>query len=189
MAADFFLGGMRHPIAIALWLAVVVLASVITYRTGPLSPPIRPFRLVAGYLAALVVCAALAASSAYVSREEAATVWHVPSEHYREAIMREFWDLLGLFAFLAGIGIALVGVPVIFSLARAGRAQVGWVLLASAAISIAVSVALGVLFFSFGAASWFRTSLEVLGYLLGTHLLLSLGFCLGAGLPWRTRPA
>jgi hypothetical protein len=184
MAADLLIGLLRHPIAIVVWVCILLGLSVVTYRANSGPPPIRPLRLFGGYSAAFAVCIALAAVSAYVPREEATAVWHVPPERYREAITREFFDALVMLVFFAGLGIALVGVPVVFRLARAGRAQIGWVLLASAGISAAFSVALSILFLS-GSISWLRAFLSLLGYSLSTHLLLSLGFSLAAGLPWR----
>jgi hypothetical protein len=151
--------------------------------------PFRPARLFVGYVVALVVCVGLSAVSAYISPEEAAAVWHVPPDRYQEAITKEFVNTLAGSACLSGLGIAFVGVPVIAWLGRKGRAQIGWVLLASAAISVGLSLALSVLFPGLGRLSWVRDFLTLLSYSLPAHLLLSLGFSLGAGLPWKVRRA
>jgi hypothetical protein len=163
---------------------VVFFLSIATYRANDSPAPISPFRLLVGYGSAFVVCVVLSAFSAYVSPEDASSIWHVSPEHYREAIVREFLSNLILSTSLAGLGIAAIGVPVIFRLARPGRAQVGWVLLASLLISVAFSVLLGVTVLQI-SVNWLSDFLTLLGYSLFMHLLLSLGFSMGAGLPWR----
>jgi hypothetical protein len=187
MAADWFFGALKHPLIIALWLGVVAVASMVTYRGSPALRAIRPARLFVGYVVALAVCVVLSAASAWISPEEAAAVWHVSPDRYREAVTREFVNTLAGSAFLSGLGIAFVGVPVIARLARQGRAQIGWVLLASAAISAVFSLALSVLALRLGSLSWVRDFLSLLSYSLPSHLLLSLGFSLGMGLPWKVR--
>lgn len=184
MGSDLLVGLMATPLAIIVWLMIVFFLSIATYRANDSPAPISPLRLLIGYGSAFGVCVVLSAFSAYVSPEDASSIWHVPPEHYREAIVREFLSNLILSTFLAGLGIAAIGVPVIFRLARSGRGQVGWVLLSSLFISVAFSVLLGVSVLQI-SGNWLSDFLTLLGYSLFMHILLSLGFSVGAGLPWR----
>jgi len=124
----------------------------------------------------------MAAASSYVTREEAVTVWHVPAANYREVVTREFVNTATLLIWFAAVGISVVGIPVVLALVRRGFGTVPWVLLASAAISI-VSLAAFALVFMLPA----HTDIPVLRlvlFFIGSHLALSLGFCVGANLPW-----
>lgn len=189
MAADWLFGLLRHPIAVAIWLGVLVAASLMTYGgRSSRPPPISPVRLVAAYAVVFVLCAVISVCDAYVSQEEAAAVWHVPREHYQQVLFREIGNVFASVAAVSGLGIALVGVPTIFWLARRGRAQIGWVLLASACISVTFSITLGVLLLR-GSVNWLQSFVQLLVYSLLVHLLLSLGFSIGAGLPWRSQRA
>jgi hypothetical protein len=188
MPADWLFSLLRNPITIGAWLSVVIIASVARYRAASFPPPIAVPRLIVGYAVALAICVVFSGASAYVSKEEAAAIWHVQPERYREVLTREFLNNLAGATFVAGLGIALVGVPTICWLARKGRAQIGWVLVASACISGAFSIAFAVLFLS-SSSVWLSALLQLFGYCLLSHLVLSLGFSLGAGLRWRASNA
>jgi len=184
MGADAIVGTLTAPIGIMVWIGLLLGCSVAVYRMNSPIVSIHPFRLFTGYLAAIAVCVGISALSAYVPIEEAATRWHVRPEHYDQAIRNEFISTLAIVTIFATTGIALIGVPIIFRLARLGRAQIGEVLIVSVKVSLAFSAVLSLFSFS-SIQSWLKLILPLAGYSTGLHLLLSLGFCIGAGLPWK----
>lgn len=184
MEASWFAGMLRHPIGIAVLVAAVLLSAAALYSGRRVSAPISPKRLAFGYIGAVVVCLGIAAVSSYVPREEALTKWHVPSENYWEAVFNQFAVLATLLTYFTVLGIAIVGAPVIFAMARRGFGSIPWVLLASVVISLGAALVL-VQLSQPSNASFARDAPG----LAGAHLLLSLGFSLGAGLPWRRKTA
>ena len=171
-----------HPIAIALGLGVVFLCGLVLYSGRGTAPPLSKRQLALGYLGIVLVCLGIAAASTYVSPEEALAQWHVPAEHYWGAILNEFVAVSVALAYLSVIGTAVIGAPIIFALARRGFGTVPCVLGASIIISLLGAVVL-VWFSQPSSASFTRDA----PYFVGTHLLLALGFCVGAGLPWSFR--
>ncbi|MGK5039715.1 hypothetical protein ACQ4WQ_05180 [Janthinobacterium sp. GB1R12] len=175
-----------HPVSIIVWLGVLLASTCITYKTATARMFLSPLRLLTGYAGAVLACAILAAYSAYISPSEASAVWHVPTERYREVLQREFISSLFLSVMTATTGIALVGMPVMLRLARAGHAQLGWIMMASVAISLAWSLLFSLVFLS-SATFWLKTTLQLIGLSIPAHLFICGCFCLGAGVPWKTR--
>lgn len=185
MAGDVLTSLLMHPVSIVIWLGVLLASTCITYKTAAARQFVSPLRLLTGYAGAVLACTILAACSAYISPSEASAVWHVPMERYWEVLQREFISGLYLSVMAGTTGIALVGMPAMLHLARAGRAQLGWIMLACVAISLACSLLFSLLFFS-GATSWLKTTLQLIGYAIPVHLFICCCFCLGAGVPWKT---
>jgi len=183
MESAMFAGLLLHPYAIAIALAVVVVASVASYYLIPSAMLIAPMRLVGGYLGALVVITAICAAISYVSPYEAETVWKVPPENYWSALGRQFLTSFVIFCYAAILGIAVVGAPAIFLLNWKRRATIPWVI----GVSVLISLLAVVLLETFLAPS--RNVLQTIGFITGAHVLLALGFCIGARLPWRSSGA
>ena len=182
MATDLLFGILTYPLTLLVWLAFIVGCSYGLYNKHGAAMPIAPLRLFGGYVGAVlagVVCAALAA---YVTPEDAAQTWRVPPDSYWTAIRQQFLFTLAPTIMFSTAGIALVGVPVILRLTRAGRGSVGWILLASLGISLAVSLPLsaGLL----GTGNGVRAALQGIASIAGAHLLMTFCFSVGAGLPW-----
>ena len=180
MGADIFAAYLIHPMAIAVGVVILFALSALQYRRKVEPPPIVPIRLVAGYLSMFIVCTAFTAISSYVPETEAATKWHVPAERYWQVQINAFLTELVLLAYVSLVGIAMIGLPIIFSLSRRGLATIPLVLLASAAISALLAALL-----TSSNEPPFQHLAYMAAYFAGTHLLLSFAFCLGAGIPWR----
>lgn len=173
-----FVGVLLHPIAVLISVCVVLSATVLSYYAVPGARAISLSRLAGGYLGAVMVVVLICAVSSYVSPEEAKTVWKVPFESYWNALWREFLTLFVIFFYGSILGIAVVGAPAIFLLNWKQRATVPWILLIATIISIIAAL----IIVSVIAP---RNPMQTIGYLVGWHLLLALGFCVGAGLPWK----
>lgn len=180
MEASWFASLLLHPVAVIALIAVVSLSSILLLKAGGPRFPISRSRLLFGYLGAIVICIVVAGVSSYVSPEEAVSKWHVPPENYWETLRSEFTVLLVLFVYAALVGIAVVGAPIVVALARTGRATAPWLLLTSVIISL-VGTWLLVQISQPSSASFIRDA----PYIVGFHLLIALGFCVGARLPWR----
>jgi len=177
LGIDLLFGILTYPLTVLVWLAFIVGCSYGLYNKHGAAMPIAPWRLFGGYMGAVLACVVCAALSAYVTPEDAAEVWRVPPDKYWTAIRQEFVVTLAPTIMFSTAGIALVGVPVILRLTRAGRGSVGWVLLASLGISLAVSL-------PFWAGSGARAALRAIASIAGAHLLMTFCFSVGAGLPW-----
>jgi hypothetical protein len=175
MGAELF----ASPVVVLIVLMLVAGASAIHYRDNARRPAVSAWRLVAGYVAIVVCCAAIAAVSSYVPQAEALSKWHVPPENYWSVQLRTYFVEFTLMACVALLGVALVGVPIVFGLARLGWATVPTVLVASVLVSIGFAIIL-----SAGDSPAFRHLGFTIRYLVGQHLLVALTFCLGIGLPW-----
>jgi hypothetical protein len=163
-----------------------LVCSFATYQGAGNHVPISPSRLFLGYIGGIIACVVLSAVSAYDSPSEALRVWHVPPEHYPEAIIQEFVANMSASTLIATIGIAIVGVPVTFWLARLERARIGWILLCSIAISLVFSMVFYVTVTLMAYSSSISEHIFSMAmYLTGSHLLVSFFFCIGAGLHWR----
>jgi hypothetical protein len=182
LGIDFLFGMLTYPLTLLLWLALLLGCSFCAYDRHKDAMPVRPVRLFCGYLCAVAACVVCAAADAYVTPQEAAQVWHVPPDKYWTAMLQEFLFAVAPVTIFSTAGIALVGVPVILRLARAGRGSIAWVLLASLAISLLGVALLGGAIFSMGGHT--RGVLRAVLPIAGAHLLMALCFCLGAGLPW-----
>jgi len=178
MEAEFF----ASPIVVLITLMLVAGVSSLHYRDGTRTPVVSKKGLLAGYLAVVFCCAAIAAVSSYVPQAEAASIWKVAAENYWSVQIHEFFVDFILLSCGALLGVAFVGLPVIFALARIRLATVPLVLFASILISVAAAALLAL-----GDNNSSRGFVFTMKYLVSQHLLLSLSFCLAAGLPWRRR--
>ena len=183
MGADLVFGLLTHPIGLLLWLGILALSFSVAGKDPVARNCIPPLRLATGYLGAVLACVVIAALSTYMSQEEASTVWHVPSERYWEVMKDEFFSNLVTSTMIVTTGIAIIGLPLIFRLARAGRAKIGWVLLVSVAVSIVFSLMFS-LIFRISTLPWFEQTLKLINYSVAAHLLIALCFSVGAGLRW-----
>lgn len=182
MGIDFLFGILTYPLTLLLWLALIIGCSYGVYHHRNAAAFVPPRRLLAGYAGAMLACVLCTAASAYVTPEEAAQLWQVPPDKYWAAIRQEFVYTLAPAIMFSTAGIALVGVPVLLRLARAGRRTVGWALLASLAISLPFSLLLCAS--QFGSDHGAANALGGVASITGAHLLMTLFFCVGAGLPW-----
>jgi hypothetical protein len=147
------------------------------------SPYLSAGRLVCGYVGALCALAVAVAASSYVSREDAASVWHVPPSRYWGALIELFASTYVVAAFATIIGISLVGLPVLVWLSSKGRATAPWLILTAGAISTGVAILLyGLMHFSSNI-----TLFETFSVLTVTHVVSATGFALAARLPWVLR--
>jgi hypothetical protein len=176
MGAEVF----ASPAVVLFVLMLVVGASAIHYRDSSRRPVVTAQRLAAGYVAIVLCCAAIAAVSSYVPQAQALSKWQVSPENYWSVQLRTYFVEFTLMACIALLGVALVGVPIVFGLARLGWATVPGVLAASVPVSIAFAI-----IFSAGDSPAFRHLAFTVRYVVGQHLLLALSFCLAVGLPWR----
>jgi len=176
MGAEVF----ASPITILFTFVVVVGASSVHYLNANRAPVVSPPRLALAYVAVVLCCAAIVAVSGYVSPEEALSKWHVPAESYWEVQIRSYLVDFILMSCLSLVGVALVGLPLVFMLGRRGLATVPYVLGTSIVVSAAVACV-----FAYGDNNPSRNLAFHLRYLTGLHLLLALSFCLAAGLPWK----
>jgi hypothetical protein len=170
--------------SLLLLLALIVCASVVlggapSGTAGRLSR----WQLLRGHVGAALVGLTMAAAFSYVSREEAVTVWHVSAANYWEVITREFVNNATLIVRSAGVGISVVGIPIVLALVSRGLGTAPWVMLASVAISI-VSLAASALVLLLPSHAHIPHVLDLVFLVVGTHLALSLGFCVRAKLPW-----
>ena len=172
-------GMLAHPVALLIGLVVVSVSNLMLYSLAPRATAIAPLRLAGGYAGAILACAAVSAAAIYVSPEDSRTVFHVPVEQYWNVLLREFLAVFVILCYATVVGIALVGAPVAFVLNARRRASVSWMVAASLAISALAATLFAMAFPS--SISSFLTA----AYVAGLHLVLTLGFCLGARIPWR----
>ncbi|MBI2768753.1 MAG: hypothetical protein HYX47_03980 [Burkholderiales bacterium] len=176
MGAEVF----ASPVVVLIVLVLVVGASAIHYRNDARRPVVSVRRLVAGYFAVVLCSAAIAAFSSYVPQGEALAKWHVPPEDYWAVQLRAYFVEFTLMACVVLLGVAFVGLPIVFGLARRGWATVPSVVGSSLLVSAVAAVLM-----SAGDSPAFRHLGFTIKYLVGQHLLLALSFCLAVGLPWR----
>jgi hypothetical protein len=175
MGTEFF----ASPLTVLVSL-LVALASAVAYYVNSHSPLVSKRSLAAGYLAVILASALLCAVSAYVSPGEANNKWQVPPDRYWAVLLNSYLTQLILFGSAAVIGVALVGFPIVLLLGRFGNATTPAVLVASLLVSAATALLL-----SSGDVTPYMHLGRTLAYLVGTHGVLALSFCLGAGIPWR----
>jgi hypothetical protein len=184
MGADLIFDLLTHPVCLVFWLGLLATSCFVAYRNPTSYGCIPPWRLVTGYFGVFLACIAISALASYMSPDEASRVWHVPLARYWQVMMNEFFSNLMVTMMIGTTGIAIVGLPVIFRLARAGRARIGWVLLTSTAISIVFSLVFSA-FFLISTQPWVDQTLKLIKISASAHLLVALCFCVGAGLRWR----
>jgi ABC-type sugar transport system permease subunit len=181
MGAGYIAGMLSHPIALLLGVGLLFVISSAQYDRPGLQP-ISARQLPWGYVAALAACAAIAAASSHISEAEALSKWKVPAEDYWRVQVNTFLSLFVPLGFVALIGIAAIGLPITRMLHRRGLATVPWVLLCSVPVSVVVAVWISLL-----EHPRFRHLGDHLKYVVATHLVISLAFCVGARLAWRAR--
>lgn len=181
MAATFIAGMLINPFVLGLFLLAVAGITSIHYRQRQHPPAIKARRLLPAYACALAACALASAVMSYVSPEEALLRWKVPPENYWNAQLNEFVSTFAFAAYASLLGIAAIGLPVIFGLARRGFATAPAVLVAAAVISMLFAALMAA-----GSTSPFHHFLALASELVYGHVLIAAGFCLGAGLPWRS---
>ena len=169
-----------HPVALAALAVVLVVSTIVLYSSSGVPPPLSKSRLFFGYLGVVVGCLGIAAVSGYVSPEEALARWGVPPEQYWQVLLAGVATMSVLLVYVALMCVAIIGAPAIFALARCGQGNAPAVLVISIAISLVGALAL-VQFSQSSSTSFVRDA----PYLVGTHLVLALGFCVGAKLPWK----
>ncbi len=170
---------LASPVTVVVAL-LVAFASSWVYYAGNQEPLIPRRRLLCGYVAVTLSSLVLAATSAYVAPEEAASRWQVSQERYWQVLANHYFTTLILMGSVAIVGLAIVGFPVVVTLGRFRVATIPNVLAASVLISALVAVLL-----SSHDVTPFQHLARTLVYVIGTHLVLALSFCLGIGLPWR----
>ena len=171
-------GVILSPIGLIICILIPAFAIFIARR-----PQLSAGRLAAGYIGALFSLAIVVAASSYVSPQDAVSVWHVPPDRYWSAFQELFVGTFAVAAFASIIGISFVGLPVLVGLSSSGIATAPWLILASAAISIAMAV----LVYALMHSSSNITLLGALGFFVVTHAVLATGFALAARLPWAFR--
>jgi hypothetical protein len=183
METIMFAGLLLHPIAVAVLVSIVALASVTSYYSIPVARRISARRLLGGYLGAVLAAVLICLAISLVSPEEAQRVYRVPAGKYWSALWHTFLTMFVILFYVTLIGIAVVGVPAILFLSSKQRATVPWILLVATLISIVFAIVL-----EFFVRS--KSPSHTIAALVGGHwLLLALGFCLGARLPWRATRA
>ncbi len=184
MGAAWFGGFLLNPLVLVAFLICIAGLSAVHFGNARASPVIRSRRIVPAYLVALVVCALISAAVAYVSPEEALLRWKVSPENYWAVQMNEFVLTFTFTAYVSFLGIAIVGLPIIMTLGRRGFATIPIVLLAAVIVSLTVTILLTV-----GDDPPFRHFFALAKGAVFGHLAVALGFCVGAGLPWRQKSA
>lgn len=182
MESAWIAAALIHPVGLLVLLLTVVGSSYIMLSMR--EPALSGRQLVGGYVGLVAFALGIAAAGSYVSPEDAVRIWRVPPEAYWSALLNGFVIHAVLAVYTGLMGSSLVGIPIVFWLARRGLVGAPWVLIASLFVSIAAAALLAQA--STSPVEAFRRSAP---YLAGTHFLLALGFCLGARLPWRVRTA
>ena len=178
METMFAAAAILSPFGLMVSVLIPTIAIILARR-----PHLSAGRLVCGYVGALCALAVAVAASSYVSREDAASVWHVPPSRYWGALIELFAGTYVVAAFATIIGISLVGLPVLVWLSYKGRATAPWLILTAGAISTAVAILLyGLMHFSSNI-----TLFETFSMLTVTHVVSATGFALAARLPWVLR--
>jgi hypothetical protein len=156
-----------------LFISLLIPTVAIVLARGP---RLSAGRLVAGFIGALCALAVAVAASSYVSRQEAVSVWHVPPDRYWGALIELLVGTYAVAAFATIMGISFVGLPVLVWLSSSGRATAPWLILTASAISAGFAIVL----YGLMHASWNTTFLELLAFLVVTHVVSATGFALAA---------
>jgi hypothetical protein len=180
MESAWMAAALMHPVGLLVLFVAVISSSYILLSLR--DPPLRRRQLVGGYVGLVAFALGMAAAGSYVSPEDAVQIWKVPPEAYWSALLDGFFTSAVLAVYIGLMGSSVVGVPVIFWLARRGLKGAPWVLGASVVISTIAAALLAQT-----STHPFETFLRDTPYLAGAHLLLALGFCIGARLPWVAR--
>lgn len=178
MEASWLAMALWHPLGLAVLAGVVLISSLVLYSSSD-TAPINRWRLAGGYGAAILVCLVIAAVSSYIPEQESQQRWGVPPERYWDAVFGQFTTLAVLLTYLTVFGIAVLGSPVVFALARRGYGNIPSVLIASVLISLLAAVAIAAVL---APGPHFGRDVA---WVVSVHGLLALAFALGVGLPWR----
>lgn len=180
MEMHMIAGVLMHPIAIAILAGIVMLSAVILYSNKSRPPSIAGSQLGFGYLGVAVTCLLIAAIFSYVSPEASAQKWKVPADQYWNVLGTKFLVQSILLIYISFLGVAIIGAPIIFMLARRGKANMPWVLISSVVVSLCFTIA----FFRPSEPDFVLTALSF----VFVHLLFTFSFGIGARLPWESRP-
>ncbi len=172
-------GMLLHPAALAVLFLVVIAASIPMFVRKHVKAPFTVFRLIQGYVGALLAVAVIAFLISYVGPEEAQKTWNVPPEYYVRAVLNRFIALFTLLAYCTLLVIALVGAPVVYTLSRRGFGTVPRALLAAVVLSLLTAVPL-----YFGGVNA-REGRGLAAGAVALHAFACLGLCVGLRLPWR----
>lgn len=179
MEATFLSTIFLHPVALLI-LGFAVFAAVYLGEVSDSSEVrLSRARLLCGFIGVLLAAVTLAAVASYVPPSEAVSFGVAP-ENYWEALWNQFLVLAVLIVYVALIGCAAIGVPVIVQLAKRNLATAPLVVAMSVPISLAVLVPL-MLASSSGPGRLVRD----LAWATGAHAVFALSFAVGARLPWR----
>ena len=168
-------GLILSPTGLIICILIPTITTLLARR-----PQLSAGRLVAGYIGALFALAIVVGASSYVSPQDAVAVWHVPPERYWDSMVELFAGTYVVAAFASIVGISFVGIPVLVALSNSGRASASWLIIASVVISTVMALIAYLLMHS----SSNITFLGVLGPLVISHGILTIGFCLAARIPW-----
>jgi len=106
-----------------------------------------------------------------------------PTENYWSAQVKHFFRHACALGVRLLVGAAVIGAPIAMALSRRGLATVPSVL----GVSVVISLLFTGLLVLLGAPSPSARFVQMAPEFVGIHLVLSLGFCIGAGLQWRIR--
>ena len=176
MGGEFLFSPFAITFGIVIVGGFVTALSAFHYRYPDRLAVIPVKRLAAGYAAIVLCCAIVAVFASYMSFDEAILTWHVRPEDYWHVRIRDYFFHFYFMSCVSVCGVALIGTPIVFRLARSGWATIPTVLLASVPISVIIGLLLS-------AASFWHLGFMI-QYVVSQHLFLALGFCLGAGIPW-----
>jgi hypothetical protein len=168
------------PLTLLMAAVIVLAASAMHYGPSNANPVLNPKRLGLGYLGVAVAVAVVAGISAYIPIDEAVSKWHVSPDNYWSVLASSYIVLFILMLCVALVGVACVGVPIVFALGRRGWATVPTIMIASVPISTLAAV-----MWSAGDYVPFMHLQDRWSYVVSQHLLCSLSFSVAAGLPWR----
>jgi hypothetical protein len=178
MEASFAAAVLMHPIAL-LVLGLAVFGAVhLGAGSGHPHRHLSRLRLLWGFCAVAIAAVGMAAVDSYVPPSEAFR-FGVGSENYWGALWRQFAVLVVLVTYIALLGCAAVGVPIIVQLAKRGMATVPIVVVVSIPISLAVLVPLGL-----ASSTGYSRLARDLVWLAGSHAVMAFAFAVGARLPW-----
>ena len=174
-----FASVLLHPGALAILALAIFGAVVIGAQATESHQRLTQSRLIAGFAAVLALSLTVAGAGSYVT-PEAAAKFGVAPENYWSTVWRQFTTQAVLTGYLALLGCAGVGVPIVVQLARRHLATVPFVVVASVPVSLTVLLGLALL-----TSAPTGRLVATMAIMVGLHALLALGFSVGARLPWR----
>jgi len=179
MEASIFSGILLHPVALGCLGLLVLGAVVVAADKAPESARFSAGRLLLAFSLLVVAALLIAAVSAYVPPQEAAA-FGVRPENYHSALIHQFVVTATFGVYAAILGCVFVGLPITLQLAALGFGTIPLVVLASLAISVAVTIAFGLV-----SNVQLKHAAEAGAQFAAAHAALALAFGVGLGLPWR----